>query len=271
MAVFPGVFSEMTAMFGGLIPRLRSLRPTSFATATLRSAGVGETRIDARIGPATRRFPQVEVTTLASPGEVVIQLRARGRAATRELSRCRRWMAQALGSDLVSERDVSLEEVLVDLLRSRGWRLATAESCTAGQVAARVTRVPGSSSVFVGGVVCYNDLAKEHLLAIPHAALARGGAVSRPVALAMARGAANRMRAEVAVAVTGIAGPGGGTSRNPVGTIHWAVVHPGGESSQTRKLAGGREKIRAHASCIALDLVRRILLAERSGSARRRA
>jgi nicotinamide-nucleotide amidase len=178
-------------------------------------------------------------------------------------------MADVLGADLVSEGDESLEQVLLNLLRHKGWRLATAESCTGGLVAARLTRVPGSSSVFPGGVVCYNDRAKERLLAVPHETLARSGAVSRPVALAVARGAARSLRAEVAVAVTGIAGPGGGTPRKPVGTVHWAVVHPGGQSTLSKRLSGDREKIRAHAACLALDLVRRALLEKGSGAFRR--
>jgi nicotinamide-nucleotide amidase len=267
--VLPGVFSELTAMFQPLAARLRSL-PRSFpATAIFRSAGVGESRVDARIRATVRRFPRVEVTTLASPGEVTIQLRSRGPSAAAEVKRCRHRVAGVLGVDLVSERDETLEQVLLNLLRHRGWRLATAESCTAGLVAARLARVPGSSSVFPGGVVCYNDRAKERLLRVPRETLARWGAVSRPTALAMARGAARSLGAEVGVAVTGIAGPGGGTPLKPVGTVHWAVVHPGGRSALSRRLSGDREKIRAHAACLALDLVRRALLEKRSGAVRR--
>jgi nicotinamide-nucleotide amidase len=267
--VLPGVFSELTAMFRHLAARLRSLPRSVPATAIFRSAGVGETRIDARIRATVRRFPRVEVTTLASPGEVTIQLRSRGPSAAAEVKRCRRRVADVLGVDLVSERDETLEQVLLNLLRHRGWRLATAESCTGGLVAARLTRVPGSSSVFPGGVVCYNDRAKERLLGVPRKTLARWGAVSRSTALAMARGAAHSLRAEVAVAVTGIAGPAGGTPSKPVGTVTWAVIHPGGRSALSRRLSGDREKIRAHAACLALDLVRRALLEKRPGAARR--
>jgi nicotinamide-nucleotide amidase len=256
----PGVPSEMQAMFEGLVPRLRKLAHLPVATLTLRTAGVGETRVDHRIRAVAKRFPEVEVTTLASPGEVTVQLRSLGVGAHARVERCRHWMARILGPDLVSAEGESLEEVVFRGLRRMGWQLSTAESCTAGMVAARLTRVPGSSRVFNAGAVCYNDRAKERVLAVPRASLHRHGAVSRVVALAMARGAVRAFGTEMAVAVTGIAGPGGGSTRKPVGTVHWAVAYPGGERALMRHLAGDREKIRTHAACIALDLVRRTLL-----------
>jgi competence/damage-inducible protein CinA-like protein len=261
----PGVASEMQAMFGTLLPRLRRLAHLPVATLTLRSAGVGETRIDHRIRAAQRLFPEVEVTTLASPGEVTLQIRSRGRGARTRVDRCSKWMVRVLGSDLVSANGMTLEEVVFSQLRKLGWHLSTAESCTAGMVSSRLTRVPGSSAVFHAGAVCYNNRAKTRMLAVPRTMLLRHGAVSRPVALAMARGAARASGAEMAVAVTGIAGPGGGTSRKPVGTIHWAVAYPGGDTALMKHLAGDREKIRNHAACIALDLVRRTLLRLRPG------
>ncbi|MCI0657359.1 MAG: CinA family nicotinamide mononucleotide deamidase-related protein [Acidobacteria bacterium] len=256
----PGVPSEMQAMFESLVPRLRRLAHLPVATRTLRTAGVGETRIDHRIRAVAKLFPGVEVTTLGSPGEVTIQLRSRGRGAEARVERCRRWIARVLDSDLVSANGETLEAVVFRLLRERKWKLSTAESCTAGMVAARLTRVPGSSAVFHAGAVCYNDRAKERMLAVPHALLLHHGAVSRAAARAMARGAVAAFGAEMAVAVTGIAGPGGGTERKPVGTVHWAVAHPEGGRAIMRHLAGDRDKIRTHAACIALDLVRRTLL-----------
>jgi competence/damage-inducible protein CinA-like protein len=261
----PGVPTEMQAMFKTLLPRLRRLAHLPVATRTLRSAGVGETRIDHRIRGAARLFPEVEVTTLASPGEVSIQIRSRGRGARDRVDRCSRWIARVLGSDLVSANGATLEAVVFHLLRKLGWHLSTAESCTAGLVSARLTCVPGSSAVFHAGAVCYNDRAKSRMLAVPRATLLRYGAVSRPVALAMARGAARVLETEMAVAVTGIAGPGGGSSRKPVGTIHWAVAYPGGDAALMKHLAGDRDKIRTHAACIALDLVRRTLLRNHPG------
>ena len=268
LIALPGVPSEMQAMFESLMPRLRRLVHLPVATRTLRSAGVGETRIDYRIRAVAKLFPDVEVTTLASPGEVTIQLRSRGRGAEAKVERCRRWIGRVLGSDLVSANGETLEAVVFHLLRKRRWKLSTAESCTAGMVSTRLTRVPGSSAVFHAGAVCYNDRAKERMLAVPHTVLLQHGAVSRAVALAMSRGALAAFGTEMAVAVTGIAGPGGGTSLKPVGTIHWAVAHPGGGKALMRHLAGDRDKIRTHAACIALDLVRRTLLRMPAGQRR---
>lgn len=260
LVVLPGVPSEMQAMFDRIVPRLRRLAHLPVATRTLRTAGVGETRVDHRLRRLTKLFPEVEVTTLAAPGEVTIQLRSRGRGASRRVERCLRWTVQALGSDLVSADGVSLEAVVLRRLQELNWHLSTAESCTAGMVAARLTRVAGSSAVFHAGAVCYNDRAKQRMLAVPRDLLLKHGAVSRAVALEMARGAVRTLGAEMAVAVSGIAGPGGGSPRKPVGTVHWAVAFPGGSRAIMRHLAGDREKIRTHAACIALDLVRRTLL-----------
>jgi nicotinamide-nucleotide amidase len=266
--VLPGVAGEMLRMLQDAIPRLRRLGAESVATATLRTAGKGESRVDRRIASLARTFRNVEFTTLASPGEVLIQIRARGGGATRTIAQCRDAVAARMGADLVSAKGESLEKVVMGLLWRRRWCLATAESCTAGLVSARLTSVPGASRVFRAGAVCYNDRAKARILAVPEQVLRRHGAVSRPVALAMARGAAVLARSQMAVAVTGIAGPTGATPRKPVGTVHWAVVGPGVRVTARRLLPGDREKIRQHSAAIALDLVRRALLADRSAPRR---
>ncbi len=258
--VLPGVFREMAVMFRAMAPRLRRIAGTRPSSATLRTAGVGESRIDARIARVARRFPEVEVSTLASPGEVMIQLWARGAGAARRAAACRNGMERILGEDLVSTRGEALEEVVMKLLRRRGWRLAAAESCTAGLVGARLTRVPGSSSVFAGAAVCYDDDAKRRLLSVSSKILEHHGAVSAATSRAMARGAAALFETALGVSVTGIAGPGGGSRARPVGTVHIAVVHPGGARHRRWLLPGNREKVRTHAAALALDQVRRALL-----------
>jgi nicotinamide-nucleotide amidase len=206
------------------------------------------------------RFPEVEVSTLASPGEVVIQLWARGAGAARRIAACRRRMERILGEDLVSTRGEALEEVGMKLLRRRRWRLGAAESCTAGLLGARLTRLPGSSRVFAGSAVCYHDAAKQRLLSVSPRILKHRGAVSAETSRAMARGAAALFQTPLGVSVTGIAGPGGGSRARPVGTVHIAVVHPGGARHRRWLLPGDREKVRAHAAALALDQVRRSLL-----------
>ena len=145
-------------------------------------------------------------------------------------------------------------------LVAKSARIAVAESCTGGWITKALSDLPGCSGWFGYGFVAYSDEAKQDLLGVSAETIAVHGAVSQDVAEQMATGARLESAAEIAVAVTGIAGPGGGSSRKPVGTIHWAVAYPGGDAALMKHLAGDRDKIRAHAACIALDLVRRTLL-----------
>ena len=155
------------------------------------------------------------------------------------------------------ERTVA--ELVLELCRARGLRLATAESCTGGLVGARLTDVPGASDVYVGGVVAYADPVKESELRVPGEILRRHGAVSAEAAQAMAAGARAALSADVAVSVTGIAGPGGGTPEKPVGLVFLAASSPAGELGQKLVLPGEREEIRSRATVAALHLLRRLL------------
>ena len=148
---------------------------------------------------------------------------------------------------------------MLEACRERGLTLATAESCTGGMVATRLTSVPGSSDVFLGGVVAYANEVKEAELGVDPALLERHGAVSPEVAAAMASGARERLGADVAVSVTGIAGPGGGTEEKPVGLVYVHASGPGGERSAELNVPGEREQIRRRATAAALHLVRRLL------------
>jgi nicotinamide-nucleotide amidase len=166
----------------------------------------------------------------------------------------------AFPDELFAEDDErGVEELVLEACRRRGLRLATAESCTGGLVAARLTDVPGASAVFVGGIVAYADEVKAHELGVPELVLERHGAVSAETAAAMAAGVRTRLEAEVAVAVTGIAGPGGGTREKPVGLVYIAIGSPGGDSVERFQLPGVREAVRSRATAIALHLLRRVL------------
>lgn len=148
---------------------------------------------------------------------------------------------------------------LADALRARGWRIATAESCTGGLVAAACTMVAGSSDWFERGWVSYSNAAKTELLGVPAALIAAHGAVSEPVARAMARGAVAHARAKVAVDVTGVAGPGGGSADKPVGTVWFGWQLPGRTETECRRFDGDRAAVRAQTVAHALaGLVRRI-------------
>ena len=145
---------------------------------------------------------------------------------------------------------------MLEVLRRRGWTIATAESCTAGLVASRLADVPGASDVLLGGVVAYANDAKQALLGVDPATIATHGAVSAECARAMAHGARERLGSDVAVAVTGIAGPGGGTAAKPVGLVHLHALTPAGERGVERRFPGPRENVRDWSATAALHLVR---------------
>jgi nicotinamide-nucleotide amidase len=152
---------------------------------------------------------------------------------------------------------------VLDVCRERGLTLGTAESCTGGLVAARLTSVPGSSAVFVGGVVAYADQVKAMELDVPADILERHGAVSAETAAAMARGARERLGTDLALSVTGIAGPDGGSDEKPVGLVYLHAVGPGGARSADFVFPGDRESIRRRAAVTALHLMRRLLAQSR--------
>ena len=144
------------------------------------------------------------------------------------------------------------EQKLVDALRARGLTLALAESCTGGGVAMRVTSVPGASDVFLGGVVCYANAVKRDMLGVPQEILDRDGAVSAPCAVAMAEGVRKKLGADIAVSVTGIAGPGGGTPQKPVGLVFIGISTPSHTHADRHVFSGDRHAIRQQAADAAL-------------------
>ena len=166
------------------------------------------------------------------------------------------------GRSVVSVDGRSLEEVVGALLLSRGLRIATAESCTGGLVAGRLTDVPGSSGWFVGGVVAYANAVKLDWLDVPADLIATHGAVSELVGRAMAEGIRRRLNADIGVGITGIAGPTGGTPQKPVGTVVIAIATPNGTTARTMNLGGDRAVVRQHSVIAALELVRRALIAD---------
>jgi PncC family amidohydrolase len=159
----------------------------------------------------------------------------------------------------VTEEQRSLAEAVLVLCRERGWTLASAESCTGGLVGARLTDIPGASDVYVGGIVAYSDDVKRAQLAVRAETLREHGAVSAETAAEMAAGARRGLVADVAVAVTGVAGPGGGTPEKPVGRVYISVDSPDGASTERLQIAGDRRAIRQEATEAALRLVHRHL------------
>ena len=168
-------------------------------------------------------------------------------------------LVEPLGRYLFARDELPVAALVLEACRARGFRLATAESCTGGMVAERITSVPGSSSVFLGAVVAYADAVKTSELGVSTEMLERFGAVSAPTAAIMAAGARERLGADVAVSVTGIAGPGGGTDEKPVGLVYLHAEGPMGARNAEFVLPGDRESIRRRATMTALHLVRRLL------------
>ncbi len=170
------------------------------------------------------------------------------------------------GEHVYAEGESDLAALVLDQARSQGVRLAVAESCTGGLVGARLTEVPGSSEVFVGGVIAYDNALKIDLLGVPPRLLAEHGAVSEPAARAMAEGAARRFEVAAAISVTGVAGPGGGTPEKPVGTVWIGCWYKGTLQTRRSLFPGSRQEIRARAAQAALLMLYRRLLAAASSS-----
>jgi nicotinamide-nucleotide amidase len=225
----------------------------------LRYYGASESHVARALAEAGGDGDGVEVTICAREFEIHVDLFVDRDAEARADEIEARLTADPLDRFLFSRDDVPTPELVLDLLRGQGLTLATAESCTGGLVAKRLTDVPGSSDVFIGSVVAYSNEIKARLLDVPTDVLQTYGSVSPETARAMAHGARERLGADVAVAVTGVAGPGGGTAEKPVGLVCLHVVGPGGEHASQLGLPGDRETIRGRATAAALHQVRRIV------------
>jgi nicotinamide-nucleotide amidase len=237
-------------------------RTTSPGRRVLRFYGASESAVAKALADAGGDGDGVEVTICARDFEIHVDLvvdpGAEGRAE--ELAGRLR---QPLERYLFTEDERRIEELVLELCRERGLTIGTAESCTGGLVAARLTSVPGSSAAFRGGVVAYSNDVKERELGVPADVLEAHGAVSAETAAAMTAGARERLGVDVAVSVTGVAGPDGGTAEKPVGLVFLHAGGPGGEQALRFELPGERELIRSRSTVAALHLVRRLLTRSR--------
>ncbi|MEP7131930.1 MAG: competence/damage-inducible protein A [Acidobacteriota bacterium] len=265
VVVLPGVPSEMREiMQQSVLPELaRRAGGVVSRRKVLRIAGMGESAVEEMVEPVYARWKDHPVTILASPGEVQLHLRVRGAPADAEetIVAMERDFRSVLGERVSGADTEDLPSAVGRLLRDSGKTLALAESCTGGMVASLVTDVPGSSDYFLGGVVSYGNEAKESLLGVSSETLLSRGAVSEESVLEMARGARERFDSDVAAAVTGIAGPGGGTAEKPVGLVWFGIVdREGAATAKRRFFVGDRTHVRRSASVHALELVRRHLI-----------
>jgi nicotinamide-nucleotide amidase len=258
--LMPGPPRELQPMFSDFVmPRLRELSVGIQANEcrVYRVVGLGESAVEKLIGLELTENPALEVGYCARPNEVDFRLIG----AREVLDAVEPCVVQILGANLVSAQGEGIEEWIVGELKGRGLTLATAESCTGGLLASRITDVPGASKVFHEGFVTYSNSAKTQILGVPAELIAQHGAVSPEVARAMAEGAQKRAHADFALSLTGIAGPGGGSPEKPVGLVQMALACPSAETLLLKcSFSTDRPTFKQLSTQSALDLLRRKLL-----------
>jgi competence/damage-inducible protein CinA-like protein len=265
LVLLPGPPAELRAIFTQHVePRLARLSGgVRLYSREMRIAGLPESEVDHRAAPIYSAYSDVETTILTAPGEIQIHLRAWSAdpsAAESKLKEMVERLTLALGEGVFTTTGESLEQTVARELTRHQATIAAAESCTGGLLAERLTRVPGSSAYFRGGVVCYSNDLKTAWADVSPELIESQGAVSPAVANALAAGIRRRASATLGVGITGIAGPTGGSPEKPVGLVHIALANAQSTSERAAQFSGDRERIRWQASQTALDMVRRYLL-----------
>ncbi len=270
VAMLPGVPREMRGMLADTLLPLVTARLGGVSrvvrSRTLRTTGVAESLVADRIGALPDGMGDVALAYLPGVDGVDLRLTVRGVApdvADVRLAAAAARVREALGHAIYGEGDTDLAGVVLDACRARAMTVGVAESCTGGILGARLTAVPGSSDVVVGGIIAYDDAVKRSLLGVDAELLREHGAVSEPVVRAMAAGARGRLGVGAALAITGVAGPGGGSEAKPVGTVWVALDLDGSVEARLLKLFGDRDEVRRRAAQGALELLRRALAGSR--------
>lgn len=262
--MLPGVPLEMRRLLEHeVVPRLASRGSGSVIRSRLvRTSGIPESSLAERMGDVEKAIAPLTLAYLPGLDGVDLRVSAWNLApdeAERRLHAAAELLRTRGGEHVYAVGERDLAALVLDSARSQGLRLAVAESCTGGLLGARLTEVPGSSDVFVGGVIAYDNAVKVDLLGVPEALLAEHGAVSEPVARAMAEAVARRFGVAAAISVTGVAGPGGGTPEKPVGTVWIGCFYNGSVDTRRSVLPGSRHEVRARAAQAALFLLYRRL------------
>jgi nicotinamide-nucleotide amidase len=255
LVLLPGPPREMRPLLAQVVA---SWSVTAATPEVLRCVGLPESDLQFAAQDVLGERSDIELTVLAKPGDVRVVLFDRG-AGAEGLRAAADAIAARVGIACYSTDGSSLAEVVLARARNAGWKVATAESCTGGLVGGAITEVPGSSDVYLGGGIVYANEMKSTLLGVDPALVETLGAVSDAVAMAMAAGARHVTGADLAVSVTGVAGPGGGTDSKPVGTVWFGVAGPAGVRAEMRRFSGDRDVVREMAVSTALDLLRRAL------------
>lgn len=260
--LLPGPPNELKAMFeSACLPRLAPLAGEfRLASRVYKVMGLPESELDQRISPIYKAYANPATTILAVSGAIEVHLRARAPSeaeAEALVAELGDKIETALGDHVFSTHGESLEEVVGMYLTMKEKTVAVAESCTGGLLSERLTRTPGSSKYFAGGAVCYSNELKTRLAGVPEKLIAENGAVSKPIAQALAEGIRRRAGASIGLGITGIAGPSGGTPEKPVGLVFIALADERGTQIREFRFPGNRERVRLWASQAALEMIRR--------------
>ncbi len=264
--LLPGPPWELEPLFRDEFePRLRAVLPEAFiATKELKVAMMGESAADLKAAPVYKKHKDVQTTILAGAGEVQFHLKASGESmaeAQEKVDELANELEDVLEDAVFSSTGESLEQIVGYYLQMRGQTLATAESCTGGLLAERLTSVSGSSRYYLGGAVVYSNDLKKIFCDVPPLMIAEYGAVSKEVAIALAEGIRKRCKSSLGIGITGVAGPTGGTEQKPVGLVYIALADGITKTEVVeKKFIGDRDRIRHWASQQALDMVRRKLI-----------
>lgn len=263
LVMLPGPPREMKAMFEeSVIPYLRKYSKEILVSKILRVIGVGESAAAELIGDLIDN-ENPTVAPYAKEGEMIFRITARAESeevANKLIAPVEAEIRSILGDNIYGEGETTLEDVLGSILVGKGLTIATAESCTGGMVAARLINYPGISASILEGAVTYSNEAKIRRLGVKKETLNSFGAVSEETAIEMAKGIASTSGADIGIATTGIAGPGGGTEEKPVGLVYIAVYYNNEVEVRKLNLSGNRQRVRERAATAVIDMVRRKLL-----------
>jgi nicotinamide-nucleotide amidase len=270
VAMLPGVPREMRGLFADeVLPRIRariqnesSGSTTVIRSRTLRTTGIAESALADQLGDLARGFDDMTLAFLPSVDSVDLRLTIRNVPSDEADSRLANGMMKlrnTIGRYVYGEEAADLAEIVLAECRSRDLKVAVAESCTGGMLGERFTAIPGSSDVFMGGVIAYDNSVKRNVLNVSDADLEEHGAVSEEVAVAMASSVRKLIPADIGIGITGVAGPGGGTAAKPVGMV-WVAIDGVATESRCLRLFGTRDEVRERAAQAALDMIRRALI-----------
>jgi nicotinamide-nucleotide amidase len=265
-AMIPGVPREMRGMLADeLLPRLKSRigdAQTVVRSRTIRTTGIAESKLAETLGSLASGVDGLSLAYLPGQEGVDLRLTSRDRSADQAdaaLADGTRALRELVSRYAYGEDGTDLAAVVLSASEARGLHIAVAESCTGGLLGARLTAIPGSSSVVLGGVIAYSNAVKRDLLGVKQETLDANGAVSEPVAIEMAAGARERLGAEIGISITGVAGPAGGTADKPVGLVWIAVDVEGSVRTHGSRFIGDRAEIRFRSTQAALEIVRRMV------------